>query len=188
MFLDAAIGIFTAIFISNFAGIDLAIFFVLISIFFVLLPDMDFLFLIFYKKEWLGKFSHKHRDIMHYPLIYIPIGAVIFLFLKPFWSLLFVVNSFFHFLHDTAIGGFGIRWLWPFSKNYFAIFPHSILKGERPLLGVLYVRNPEEVDRLAGEQGDPYWFRNAYLSWNKSLVIELFFLIVAIILLLKYLK
>jgi len=87
MLLDIALGIFGAMALAKLEGIDLSLFLIVIGILFVLLPDLDFIFYSISGKKANAQ-THTHRELLHHPLIFIPIGfvgAVIFLNLQLFY-------------------------------------------------------------------------------------------------------
>jgi len=188
MILDIAIGVLLSVFGNLYFQIDLTLLFILICVFFVLSPDFDYLiYLITGRKS--DKRTHCHRNIFHYPLVFIPLGILILLPLGKEWSVLFGLGSFFHFFHDSIGIGWGVQWFRPFSKNYYAFFRRSILKEKRGLLfRFLYIWKPKEVDGLAAEYGDPHWVKNLYLRANPILITEILTLVVALFILLIYLS
>jgi hypothetical protein len=93
MFLDVGVGILTAIFASYFFSVDLSLWLVIFGILCALLPDADFLY--FYPKRHDTKYDHKHRDIIHYPLLFLPVGTIlIFLFFGKIWQRYFLLRLF----------------------------------------------------------------------------------------------
>ena len=125
----------------------------------------------------MDEFSHEHRDIIHNPLIYIVIGFVALLF----WSLpiawLFATLSFWHFLHDSIPegGGWGIRWLYPFSKKYYKFFSGPNGKFARRFV---ISWTPTEQKRAATRFGDSNWATH-YLQ--KEFLFEFLMFVVAVI-------
>jgi hypothetical protein len=105
MFFDIGVGILASIFTSYFLEINISIWFVLFSVTCAVLPDADFLY--FYPKRHDTKYDHLHRDLIHYPLLYLPIGSIIvWIIFGKIWAVAFFIASFFHFLHDSI----GIGW------------------------------------------------------------------------------
>lgn len=191
MFLDIALGILLSIFGNQYFQIELTPLFILICILFTLSPDLDYLIYLIKKRGKSDQMDHGHRDILHYPLIFIPLGILILLPFGTKWSVLFGLGAFLHFLHDSVgIGlGWGIQWLWPFSKNYYYFFRKSLWTEKRGLpLRFLYVWKPEEVKRIAAEYGDPNWIKNFYLRLNPILIIEVLSLLVALFIVFRYLS
>ncbi len=122
MLLDIGVGILSSVFLSRSFGIALNPLFLGAGIVFSLLPDVDFL--IAFRKN--AAKSHEHRDILHYPLLFIPIGAAILFFFNYQLAMLFIITALLHFLHDSIGLGWGIPWLYPFSKNHYAFFINMI--------------------------------------------------------------
>ena len=74
MFLDIGIGILLSIWTSCFFHSDLTFTLVFAGIAFALLPDIDF-FIEFFKHGSVGgKVIREHRELTHFPIIYIPVA------------------------------------------------------------------------------------------------------------------
>lgn len=185
MILDIAIGILLSIGVSSFFHMELTWFFVSTGIIFALLPDVDFLWMALSKKKING-ITYKHRKGLHYPLIFIPIGAILISLFNKEYSMLFSLAALWHFIHDSAIISWGVQWFWPFSNKYFSFFRKSI-GGEKQGLAfrVLYIWSPEEVKEMSNKYGDPEWIKNLYLKFNLILFIEIIFLFFALVILLS---
>ncbi len=175
--LDIGIGIFAAIIFVHAESVPLDWRILLVSILFSLLPDIDFA-IYFFKEKQLDEFAHEHRDITHNPIIFIGIGFIIL----SFWSIavawLFAALSFWHFLHDSIPkgGGWGIRWLYPFSKKYYKFFAGKDGKSARQFV---VSWTPGEQKQAAAEFGDPDWVKH-YLR-SPELAFEAAVFIVAIV-------
>lgn len=170
--------------LSGLFGTPLSVGFLLGGIIFSLFVDIDFIF--FFKSRRAGKHAHEHRSL-HYPLLYIPIGVLIF---YPFgwqWALLFALCSIAHFIHDSIGIGWGIKWLYPFSKNHFAFLYQYSPKGKPRLpTKLFYSWKPEEVKSLAEKYGDDDWVKNIYRRWHPYAIIEFATLLLAILVLCFY--
>lgn len=187
MFLDIAFGIIVSIAVSKFLGVELTLLFIATGIFFTLLPDLDFI-LFLLRGGKAGKRAHFHRDLLHRPFVYIPIGILILLPFGRQWILLFILTSLWHFIHDsTALGlGWGIRFFWPLSKNYFMFFRFRVGEEKKFPFKPVYNLERNEMLKMADEYGDPNWVRNLYLRPSVVLVTELVFLVSALLLLWFY--
>lgn len=155
MFLDIGLGIIFSVLVSKYFLFQLDWLFVLSGIFFALLPDSDFL--IFLSKGGkAGKEAHFHRDLLHRPPVYIIVGFLILLpFSKPL-ALLFILASLGHFIHDsTAFGlGWGIRFFYPFSKNYFMFFRFRVGSEKKFPFRLVHNLNREEMKEMGEKYGD----------------------------------
>jgi hypothetical protein len=183
MLLDIGAGILFSLFFSRVFGIALYPFFLAGGVFFSLLPDLDFL--LNWKKGFTAK-GHEHRNLLHYPLLFISLGSIILLFFDYRWAILFAVTTFFHFVHDSIGIGWGVRWPYPFSKNYYAFFYHHDLSKDSTHPKIFYSWSSVEVERLAGEYGDEHWFRNIYLKFSPFAIVEYLVFIFALIMLFLY--
>lgn len=187
MFLDIAIGIFSAIFVSSIFQSSPNFWLFFFAILLALLPDLDFL--LYYPKRGDTKYDCKHRDIVHYPLIYLPVGALIFwLLFGKIGASLFLITSFFHFVHDSIGIGWGIKWLYPFSKNNYAFFYLFSGRRKKGLRRLLFSFNQEDLGRYIQEHGDKDWVKNIYFKWHPIAIVEFVSFVISVIVMIIYLK
>ena len=183
MTLDIGIGIFAAIVVSKLFSLELTPLLVGLGIGFALLPDIDFIYSLARNGHSNHRAVAKHRDIIHYPLIYLPLGALLALPFGFQWSLLFLLASFGHFLHDSIGIGWGIPWLWPFTKKNYSFLYRYSPPGKKLPLRLVYRWKRNELDELIDKYGDPDWFRNIYLKLHPFFIFEILFFVVALIML-----
>jgi membrane-bound metal-dependent hydrolase YbcI (DUF457 family) len=176
--LDIGVGILLSIFMSRLFHIPLSPIFISTGILFTLLPDLDFL--VAFKKN-LGAKSHEHRDVLHYPLLFVPIGTALMFLVDYRLSILFAFASFLHFLHDSIGVGWGIQWLYPFSRNHYAF----LYQYDSPQK-FIYIWTPEEVVQLSSQFGDPHWIKNIYFKLHPYAIIEFAAFAFSIIMLILY--
>lgn len=185
MFLDIAAGLISATTVGLFLGIEsgkitLLLFGVLAS----LSPDIDYLIWVI-KKEWMnqpppGYLDHEHRDLLHYPLLFVFVGLILLLFTaSPKWALTWISATLFHFAHDTFQEGWGIKWLSPFSKKYFTLASYSPKK---------VISDKEEQRNFAEKYGNEDWLEDNYKKINRSLLIEISLFIAGLIISLTWLS
>ena len=169
MFLDIALGIFSSIFVSHIFGISLSTQFVILGIIFNLLPDMDAL-LVFTKKGW--ETDATHRDLFHFPLVYIPIGFLILSHFSQEATALFVLSSLFHFIHDSIGIGWGVERLFPFNRNHFAFF-YVYSPNEMKLpWKLMYIWPHKQIGKMMEEYGDKKWIQNIYFKFHPYALFE----------------
>lgn len=186
MFLDIGIGILSAIFVSSLFQIKLTAFFIFISILLALLPDIDAVYSIV--KKGFKSFNHRHRNIFHYPIIHFFIGILIVLFIDLKFGMLFVLNTFGHFLHDSAGIGWGVKWFWPVSRKLYKFSFENSLAGKKPKIWFLYEFSDEELDNADFKYGDPNWIRNIYLRPSLISIVEFVFFLISVFALYFYLS
>jgi hypothetical protein len=186
MFLDIGVGILTAVFAGHFFGVDLSFWLVFFSVSCALLPDADFLY--FYPKRHDTKYDHKHRDLIHYPLLYLPIGTVlIWVIFGQIWGVTFFIASFIHFLHDSIGIGWGIKWLFPLTKNSYSFF-YLYLGKKMNRRNMIFTFTDENLPDLVRKYGDPDWVKNIYFKWHPIAQAEFAVFILSLLILLLYVK
>ena len=163
MFLDVLFGLILGIISSLIFGTQDSIFFILLfGVFCSLVPDIDFIIYFFQKKFKIDHFAHEHRDLLHKPIFFIITGIAL-LFHSPEIGIIWIVGTLYHFIHDTIDGGWGIMWLYPFSKKYYTLASYSTKK---------VFRNKEEQREFASRYGDPDWFKKE-TAINKKLILKI---------------
>jgi len=185
MFLDIGLGIFIAIGANIFFQLPLSVGLVLFVIVSALLPDIDVLLGLFCGKK--NPMSHAtgpeifgHRMITHYPIIYIPIAILIFLFFGAAYGIIFSVAILAHLLHDSVGIGWGVKWLWPLSQKNFKFFTD---KQNETSWNFLVSWTPAELQDAMAHYGKPDWFKQYYLQLSLINVIEFSVFLAACILL-----
>lgn len=159
MILDIAFGIFGAIIFSNIMKTELSLFLVLFGIISTLLVDINLF--PFIKSFKLNKYHHKHREFLHYPLLFLPIGFFgILISLNLPLAIFFTISVLFHFIHDSIGIGWGIQWLYPFSKKYYKFFSDE--KNELSTRFMI-IRTPEEQKAAVEKYGRNDWLKHYYL-------------------------
>lgn len=171
MFLDIAIGIYSAAFLGWLLQFNPSTWFFIGGILITVLPDADFIY--FYIKSKSRIDDSKHRDYIHYPLIYLPLGTLIFHFIGgKEWSFLFFLCSFLHFVHDSIAVGWGIKWLWPFSKNNFAFFYLRSGRQKKGLKKIIFSFDKKTLDYYIRKHGDKNWVKNIYYKLHPIAIVE----------------
>jgi hypothetical protein len=180
MFFDIGAGIFLGLFYGQFTDAFTINQLALFGAAFSLLPDADFIFHMFRG----GKIhsSHRHRELLHNPIIYSVLGSMIMYFIEPQLIGLFILGGLIHFLHDSIGIGWGVRWLYPFLNLNYA-FLYRVRTGNHKNLPkkLFYVWKNEDIDKLADQYGDKEWFKNTYLKFHPYAVSELLVFVVALI-------
>lgn len=97
----------------------------LLGTFFAFAPDLDTFYAFFKEKKFtISKSETNHRDYWtHRPMVWLVI-ALIVIVLAPneYWrwvGITVALGSWSHFLLDSIRTG--VRWLWPFKKNFYAL-------------------------------------------------------------------
>src|SRR3989344_4668704 len=172
MLLDIGLGLIAAMLAAEGGDVPLTHSFALAGIAYALLPDLDALWYML-RKRHLRKGSYEHRDALHFPLPYIAIGSALFSAAEPGHVLLFVLASLFHFLHDSIGIGWGVEWLFPFSRKHFSFFYiYRPERGARLTRQWLYIWEHRDLAALDDEYGDADWIRNIYMKAHPYAIAE----------------
>lgn len=138
---DIAVGIFSAILASHLFQVKLDLIMLLFGIIFAwLLPDLDFVVEWIRGRKPLGRFTRDHRNLFHLPIPYISVGSLIVIWFGWLWLFLIVVNSLWHFFHDSFGIGSGIKWLYPISKKKYKIGKSPKRPGKENWIKEIYFR------------------------------------------------
>ncbi|MCX6813193.1 MAG: metal-dependent hydrolase [Candidatus Azambacteria bacterium] len=187
MFLDIAVGILLSIGVSWYFNVELTFILILTSVLFALSPDIDFLWVSL--RIGVTKVTHIHREILHHPLVFIPIGAIVLIPFGKIFVVTFILAAFWHFLNDTLTTGWGVQWFWPFSKKYYKLLGGMIYQApDKPKLPLkfFYAWTPEEAEGIELKHGDPNWLKNIYFKLHPLAIVEYLFFIFSVILLIIY--
>ncbi|MBP6929438.1 MAG: metal-dependent hydrolase [Candidatus Moranbacteria bacterium] len=169
MYIDIAVGLMIGWIVSLFVG-EQHLSLMLFGMFATLAPDLDFIVWLVRNKWRVNQYAHEHRDLLHLPLIFGLGGGLLIALFSPLVGVVWFFGTLAHFIHDTFDGGFGIKWLYPFSSGYFTLASYSPKR---------YFRNREEQRAVATVYGNPHWLEEQYLRLNPKLVGELMILAIA---------
>ncbi len=151
----------------------------------VLLPDADMLFFLTFKRLKIKGTERlrDHRELFHYPLIYMFCGIVLLVILWPALIPLFIAASLTQFVHDSVGIGWGIPWLYPFSKKYYKfLYQYDLHHAGQPQKFV-WVWSKSEQNKLFDKYGDKDWHKHTFqitqyaFWWHLS---EIFVLLIGI--------
>jgi hypothetical protein len=158
---DIGLGLMLGVLINTVSGIDYKIS-LLIGVVACLLPDLDYV----YKATITKKLPHgDHRDGLHYPLIFIPAVGLIGYLINPYIGLGLALGALVHFIHDSIGVGWGVKWLYPFSKKSYAFLYRANLESEKEMPKKLfYSWSDAERNVLMKKFGDPNWIKHIYFK------------------------
>lgn len=182
MFFDIGTGILSAIFIGSLFHVPLTTPMIVVGILFALGPDLDYLYHILRHRH--GQNDFEHRNLLHLPLLYLPVGTVIvFLVAGPMYATLFLIPSLLHFIHDSIGIGWGVRWLYPFSTDNIAFLYLYSGKIREGLRRPIFVFDAETLRQTVSEHGDSDWKRSIYGKLHPIAIIEYSFFVLSLIIL-----
>lgn len=113
--LDIGVGILSAVFISHAFDLPLSASLIALGIGAALLPDIDVITALW--GRW------RHREITHYPIVYVPIIMAVYIFFGSAYGTMLLLGVGIHLIHDTVGIGWGISWFWPFTDRRFLFLP-----------------------------------------------------------------
>ncbi len=138
------------------------------------LPDFDALFLggITAHKDN----PHNHRDLFHYPLVFLPalalvagaLGGVVDGSVRTgiISALLACACTSTHFVNDSFGVGWGVKWLWPFSNKAYKFFVDTYntpYVHKNPMAWVT-AWEPAVLHERIKSHGDKNWLRKYLIS------------------------
>lgn len=167
MFFDIGVGLLLASIVGAFTKQEPSQIFLAVGVAGCLLPDIDFLVWIMRGKK-LDHLAHKHRDLLHRPLVLTPIlTGCVWGFLGWQAGVLFGIATLAHFMHDSIGHGWGIKWFWPLDNQYWCY--RSLADGPMQLNGW----TEEEQCSMCDVLGDRDWMKQLYGGFTRSLIVEL---------------
>lgn len=181
MCVDVGLSLIYAVLVSKFFSVPLNVVLITLSVVFGLLPDIDAPIEIIQRGALGGKEAGFHRELTHYPIIYLPILFLVSLFFGSFWGALLAINVISHLLHDSFWPGWGLKWFWPFSKRNYMVFADRVTG--RLSTNLVASWSPAELAATMHKFGDANWFRRMYLNLSPLLVFEVSILIVGLLVL-----
>ena len=157
--------------VAEYFGVEATPLLILFGIAVLLLPDIDVITLPF--GTWY------HRTFTHYPTVYIPPAVLAYVFLDPLYATIFTLGVYAHLIHDTVGIGWGVAWLWPFSKRKFLFFPWEGIPGDKKVFATWM---PEQEPSLTEKQQNTDWLKD-YFRPSRLAYIEYGVLLLALIVL-----
>ncbi len=185
MFFDLGIGIIVSALASKYLGMPMDYVLVFGSILLAVFPDVDFI-MVLLEYGYVGKYSHNHRHLFHFPLIYLFFfGLLVWLFFGINWILIFLVVSIIHFLHDGIGIGWGVPYFFPFSRTNYKFFTAKDNKFSSKFINSW---SQEELAEAVEKFGEENWFRKYYLRLSPIFAVEMLVFVISAIILLRYLN
>jgi hypothetical protein len=172
--LDIGVGIFLSLGVAEYFGVEATPLLIAFGVICALLPDIDVITMPF--GTWY------HRTLTHYPVAYLPLAVLAYVFLDPLYATIFTFGVYVHLIHDTFGVGWGIAWLWPATSRKFLFFPWKGVPSGGKMLATWM---PENEPSLMEKQRDTDWLKN-YFRPSLLAYIEYGVLLSALIVLVLY--
>lgn len=163
MLLDILLGLIAAHGVCAVFSVDPTAPYLLLGVVAALLPDVDFVWHWLRGREVAAHAGNPedHRDVLHYPLVFVPAAtAATNLAFGEVAGLIVGCALLLHFLHDSFGTGWGINWLWPLSKKSYKFFCE---KDGTPSLRPVVSWSSHEKRHVMAQYGDPEWIQNLFL-------------------------
>lgn len=160
MLKDILLGIFWSFTVSALFEIEFTFGWMLLGVFFALLPDLDFFIEYAQRGRVGGKVLGAHRVVTHIPLLFVVLGIGIFFVFGSAVALLYALGVIGHFIHDSRGMGYGYRALFPFSRRFYKLFAdpegHTSYRPEH----FIQSWTAAEVRGLQARHGNDNWLRD----------------------------
>lgn len=185
---DFGHGILITIILLSLFGMEPNITYFLLGLLFSVIPDLDGLkeaLLFGVTKVDAGEHGD-HRDGLHYPLAWLIVGGVL-LYMNTFVGTLFILCVSTHFLNDSWGTGWGIPWLWPFSKRSYKFFSRNNVDADVTLQSLVTSWDPQTKNSVAKDIGNRNWLADIYGRFHIISAIEYGTFVVALIVAVIYL-
>lgn len=158
---DIGLGFLIAIFTSSVFHFEPTLWFIVFCVLSALLPDIDFLLEFAIHHNIAGKEIREHRELLHFPASYIPFVALVWFLAGPMWGVALLCGILTHFIHDSIGIGWGIAWLWPFSKRNYKLFA-----GKNGYISWNFLQSwaHHEMPALASSYGIENWVWKIYIK------------------------
>lgn len=172
---DFANGVFAVVFASWLLGAEVMWWHFLVGFVCALLPDLDALPEVLAhgqvgKKQEGSTLAANHRTYLHYPVIYLAVGLLVFPW-YPYWGTIFLLGTLLHFVRDMLGTGWGVKALWPMSNKNYRFFS----QGNDDFQATAALTD-EETSEFAEEHGNSDWLEDTYLrlTWISGIEYALF--------------
>lgn len=183
--LDIAVGILVVGYTTMWFGVNVAgmggfIAAVICGVVLGLLPDLTDMAIAAYIKytrkdsaETFEKICHDlHHKYSHYPLTWLAAALVVGL-ISPMVGVAIGLAIIWHFFHDSFYLGWGVQWLWPFSKQYYKFFsPQVPMKDKDTSWNFVAAWTQEERADIIRKYGDFEWLENLWAQWSTVAIFE----------------
>lgn len=176
-FADAGFGIIATFIVCTWLNLEPTWTHIVVGVFFAYVLDIDSFFdPHFWKTGHVAAYAgnlYDHREKFHKPAAWFFVLWILGWFLLPSYLdyvFIAVVAVFFHFAHDTLGTGWGIAWLWPFSRTRYKLFATKENKFFAPQLYVNWTHHelPEYIRRYGIED----WVTLYYGTWTPVALLE----------------
>lgn len=175
--LDIGIGLLLGILLNSQTEINYELS-LLLGVTAALLPDLDFVW-----QKVTGKYSYlsNHRDGLHYPLIFIPVVALLGYLFNPWLGAVFAIGALTHFIHDSIGLGWGIKWLFPFSNtSYLFFYKVGLPTNKYQPKKLIYAWTDSELQSESKKYADPDWIKHIYFQFHPYGITEYIVLVLGI--------
>jgi hypothetical protein len=184
---DFGHGILLTIVTLHLFGVEPAVWYFIFGLLFSVLPDLDGV-KEFLRHRKIDAGEHgDHRDGLHYPLVWVVIGAIMFL-INPLVGTLFTLCVLAHFMNDSWGTGWGVVWLWPFSNRSYKLFSHKNADADTSMTSLIASWDPVAKNEAAKRLGNRNWLEDIYGRITIISAIEYGTFLIALLALVVYLQ
>lgn len=180
---DLANGIFAVLLVGWWYGVDPVWWHFLVGMVFAMFPDIDAIPELL-RRGRVGAhkgYEHDHRTFLHYPIISVPIGLVVW-WLFGYWGLLWLIALVLHLINDLYGTGWGIPLLYPITNRRYKINIPLRSPNHEPYTGPIGSWTPRELEVAIVTEGNPNWVIDTYATVNWISLTEYTLFLLALIL------
>lgn len=194
---DWANGLFAVLFASLITGTEVVWWHFLIGLALAHSPDLDAVGELLRRGKVSSSAVHAkdHREGLHYPVLWL-LGGCGVVWLAGYWGWVFVCATMLHFVNDCYGTGWGVKWLWPLSRDNYKFLGRRVnqlkymmhesglweqVSHDERRLCLFVVWKQKELPDYIVRYGTDDWIEACYLKLNWMAVTEYLFFIVAFV-------
>jgi membrane-bound metal-dependent hydrolase YbcI (DUF457 family) len=176
-FCDTALGILATFLVAYLYHISPTPLLFAVGVISAHLPDADsFLDPHFWRRGYVAAYAdnpYDHRETLHKPLLWVLGIGTLYVFMSSLHAYIVLVGLgvMLHFIHDTVGTGWGIPWLWPFTRTRYKLFATKENKALSFQLLTSWKR--DELTEYIRRYGIENWVHVYYSRWSSVAILEM---------------
>jgi len=196
---DIANGLFAVLIAGYVSGTEVVWWHFVIGVLLAMSPDLDAIpeLLRRGRVSCDAEYVSDHRDMLHYPVLFVLVGVLLILFVNTFFGTMFLAATMLHFFNDFYGTGWGIPLFWPLTDRRYKFCARRAGRLKRLLKAngdwdtlphderrfkILVSWSRDELDSYIERFGIDDWATPYYLTTNWVSGTEYALFVVAVIL------